>query len=686
MMSDAYSWIRSLFIPNNENVAGDEEQIELSRVPGTIWNAVLRADLTEVQRICREDPSVIFQRGGVGDLPIHCCFLYNSEKHLEIARWIMDTYPESTTAQYEGTEYTGENILHIAIINQDFGSVKELVSRSTSLLHARATGTFFQEGSACAYGEHPLAFAACTNQRHIVRFLLNEGADIECEDSSGNNLLHLLVRHNLPEMYTMIKEEYKKRFKQEAGGSGSNTNSPVKPSTTPSPSPTPTPAAAPKVDLWLRRNVEGLTPFGLAAQHDYAEMFSFLLQETKQTQWTYGPVSCDLYPLTELDLHLSTGEHDGAAESHAGALELIMHAGNVNLLMHPRMVDLVSQKWNKFASRIFTQRFRIVVAYLLVFMLTTIVRQSVRHVGEREMAATEDAKMNGADDAAIAAASAHALASSPSWAAFFYRNIFFVWLLEWMVLFGAGWKGYNEAVEMYRSGLSDYFSSSGSALLENVLSTTFCTCIFLLAMCNMIGSNVEAPLLAMASIAGWSYLFFFLLAFRLTGPMVVMIYQMLLNDVLRFCVIYLVFLAGFAQAFFVLFERSGFGGYVESVQTCFVAMLGDFDVEAFSNTPYVAVSVGLLVVYVVVITILLLNLLIAMMGDTYEKINEAAEMQWHLERARIVFAIENEMSSSEREDPANKYWTMVDGTRFLQVLEVDEDFWNKQEAEREKET
>jgi len=44
----------------------------------------------------------------------------------------------------------------------------------------------------------------------------------------------------------------------------------------------------------------------------------------------------------------------------------------------------------------------------------------------------------------------------------------------------------------------------------------------------------------------------------------------------------------------------------------------------------------------------------------------------HLERARIVFAIENEMSTKERNLPTNKYWTNIDGERYLQVEEVDD--------------
>jgi len=50
---------------------------------------------------------------------------------------------------------------------------------------------------------------------------------------------------------------------------------------------------------------------------------------------------------------------------------------------------------------------------------------------------------------------------------------------------------------------------------------------------------------------------FFVMAFRLTGPFVVMIYEMLFNDVLRFFIIYIVFLAAFSQAFFILFDNNG---------------------------------------------------------------------------------------------------------------------------------
>ncbi|CAF1503535.1 unnamed protein product [Adineta ricciae] len=166
---------------------------------------------------------------------------------------------------------------------------------------------------------------------------------------------------------------------------------------------------------------------------------------------------------------------------------------------------------------------------------------------------------------------------------------------------------------------------------------------------------------------------FFIMALQLTGPFVFMIYKMLSKDILRFCIIYIVFLIGFSQAFFILLNYNGLSGFLTSLKQCFFGMLGDFDLDQYTEATFQYINILLLIVYVVVVSILLLNLLIAMMGDTYGKVIESATQIWHLERARIVSAIENEMSNDERKLEKNKYWTNVDGQRYLQVEEIDKD-------------
>jgi hypothetical protein len=68
------------------------------------------------------------------------------------------------------------------------------------------------------------------------------------------------------------------------------------------------------IPLWKRLNKDGYTPLTLAAKLGQAEMFSFLLEERKITQWSYGPVACVLYPLDQVDLEFQDDENEDEEE------------------------------------------------------------------------------------------------------------------------------------------------------------------------------------------------------------------------------------------------------------------------------------------------------------------------------------------------------------------------------------
>lgn len=107
-------------------------------------------------------------------------------------------------------------------------------------------------------------------------------------DTDGNTILHLLVIHNLPEIYIKFKKHW-----QEVQRTVSDASSEEKVILCPKQKKTP---------LWKYCNKDGLTPLTLAAKLGATDMFSFLLDERKMVQWRYGPVSCVLYPLDEIDL------------------------------------------------------------------------------------------------------------------------------------------------------------------------------------------------------------------------------------------------------------------------------------------------------------------------------------------------------------------------------------------------
>ena len=368
-------------------VPGDNAtQIEALHRAGNIFNAILRADRKAVDALLRANPHVLSQRGPVGELPLHMAFLYNTPAHHVLAFYLMARCPHVILDPYLGTEYTGENILHIAIIQQEPRMVARLVAKEPKLLHARATGHFFQRGQPCYYGEYPLSFACCTGQLEIVEMLIGAGADLEAVDSNGNNVLHLMVVHGRTDMYDILARKWTLINERRSPADK---------------------CAADKV-LWKRRNKEGFTPMTLSAKIGSLEMFSFLLESEKEKQWSYGPVSCYIYPLEQIDMPLALArtpeekahqrkqlamaagspspppDHDDDDDDDDDtddanvprALELIVNEAHLDLLMHPRMIELIKQKWERFASRIFFRRFLTVLLYLALFTATTIHRQT----------------------------------------------------------------------------------------------------------------------------------------------------------------------------------------------------------------------------------------------------------------------------------------------------------------------
>eukprot|EP01121_Diplochlamys_sp_Union-15-3_P013257 TRINITY_DN4088_c0_g1_i5.p1 TRINITY_DN4088_c0_g1~~TRINITY_DN4088_c0_g1_i5.p1 ORF type:complete len:118 (-),score=9.81 TRINITY_DN4088_c0_g1_i5:38-391(-) len=99
-------------------------------------------------------------------------------------------------------------------------------------------------------------------------------------------------------------------------------------------------------------------------------------------------------------------------------------------------------------------------------------------------------------------------------------------------------------------------------------------------------------------------------------------------------------------------------------------MLSGVPLEKFSNTSYPLTTLSLLIVYVLLSTVLMWNMLIAMMGDTFSKVVGDADMQWHLEWARIILSIENELTPEERTSDKYKYWTEIGGQRYLLIQAV----------------
>ena len=175
-----------------------------------------------------------------------------------------------------------------------------------------------------------------------------------------------------------------------------------------------------------------------------------------------------------------------------------------------------------------------------------------------------------------------------------------------------------------------------------------------------------------------------------------------------FVLILLVVLAGFSLSFFVLY-RAGTGiinlpdvvdstGYHQTVEDNvygydtwyssflpgFALMLGAFDLQEFESSGDKDVMAFLFTIFQFFVNIVMLNLLIAIMGDKYAVVQESGDQQYLYAKAQIILEYETRLTREYEWLCCNKHSYGVRGknafrsnkTNFptwLQLLEVKKD-------------
>eukprot|EP01024_Parvocaulis_polyphysoides_P012661 TRINITY_DN14642_c1_g1_i1.p1 TRINITY_DN14642_c1_g1~~TRINITY_DN14642_c1_g1_i1.p1 ORF type:complete len:306 (+),score=1.57 TRINITY_DN14642_c1_g1_i1:121-1038(+) len=188
-------------------------------------------------------------------------------------------------------------------------------------------------------------------------------------------------------------------------------------------------------------------------------------------------------------------------------------------------------------------------------------------------------------------------------------------------------------------------------------------------------------LVAVAMIIIWVRFLYFFVAFKVTGPTVQMIIQILL-DIGFFLMLIIAILIGFGLAFFVLFRsedrvlfqneqvigfsQESFTNFMEmdNQQECVeqlylndnttdiigsmgrqmarlvTMMIGDFNTDCFLESRVNVLSTILFVLFILFLAITLLNLMIAIMNDSYNIIKEKKESRFYKGRAELVDEME----------------------------------------------
>eukprot|EP00736_Rhodelphis_marinus_P012555 Rmarinus@m.20720 len=319
---------------------------------------------------------------------------------------------------------------------------------------------------------------------------------------------------------------------------------------------------------------------------------------------------------SDLPLHTDTSQQEEVRRRRrygASALRCIVHNGSTELILHPVIKRILLEKWAMFGKQAFI---RLLCLSLLAIVLWGVIIQDL---------GTED--RSGQRKSVICVVYA---------------------LLSAMCLFQLGrltrFYFYSARVHGFRVAISNLFSGQGLDLLSMVL-VLLSLVLMHMHMAAEDGSDLPFDSrwvyysASVTSLTMWVNFLKLLAVSRQVGPFVRMIRRMLVDMGVYFvpCIILLL---GFGQAFLVAVGKTSdsdlFNTFSRSVFTLYRVFSGVAPPEMFdhvTNPVYWDVPSILYIVYLAVSTLLLGNLLEALMNNSFRLIYERSEGEWMLEWA-----------------------------------------------------
>ncbi|KAL9826422.1 transient receptor potential cation channel subfamily V member 2-like isoform 2-T2 [Geothlypis trichas] len=506
--------------------------------------------------------------------------------------------------------YRGQTALHIAIEKRSLEMVKLLVENGADV-HARAHGEFFRkkkEGVYFYFGELPLSLAACTNQLDVVDYLLNnphQKARLQEQDTQGNTVLHALV---------MIADDTEENTKFVSSTYVEILKAGVK--------------LDPTCKLEEIVNYDGLNPLQLAAKTGKVEIFRHIIQREIQeppyrhlsrkfTEWTYGPIHVSLYDLSSLD-----------SFEENSVLEILAYSSDTpnryKMVVLEPLNKLLQQKWETFASKRFYFSFASYLSFMIIF---------------------------------TAIAYYQPLRVKPSFPVEFTAGGF-LWVSGLIIiLLGGVYLIFAQSLYLRRRRQSLKTMCSDSCIEILIFIQAFS--LLLSAVLYGASSENYVAVMVFSLLLGWVNTLYYTRGFQRTGIYSVMIQKTIMRDLLRFLLVYMIFLFGFAAALVTLMgdapsvshnkslaplESSGshamYGGLLSVSLELFKITIGMGDLDFQEHARFRYFVMLLLLLFVILTYILLLNMLIALMSETVTDISGYSKSVWKLQRAIAILEIE----------------------------------------------
>ncbi|KAF6087065.1 transient receptor potential cation channel subfamily V member 5 [Phyllostomus discolor] len=559
-----------------------------------LW-AAKNNDLCALKRLLLDGACDLRQRGALGETALHIAALYDN---LEAAMVLMEAAPDLALEPTLYEPFVGQTALHVAILNQNVNLVRALLAHGASI-SARATGSAFRHSphNHVYFGEHPLSFAACVGNEEIVRLLIEHGANIRAQDSLGNTVLHILVfqpnKTSACQMYNLLLSY---------DGRGGRLQ-----------------------PLDLVPNHQGLTPFKLAGVEGNTVMFQHLMQKRKHIQWTCGPLTSTLYDLTEID---SWGEK-------VSFLELVVSSKKREarqILEQTPVKQLVSLKWKRYGRPYFCLLGALYLSYMVCFTVCCVYRPLKFRDGNRT--ASRDITI---------------MEQKPLQEAYVTEQDKIRLVGELVTVVGALIMLFLEIPDIFRVGASRYFGQTVLGGPFHVIIITSASLVLVTMVMRLTDTKGEVVPMSFALVLGWCSVMYFARGFQMLGPFSIMIQKMIFGDLLRFCWLMAVVIMGFASAFYIIFQTQDpsklgeFYDFPTALFSTFELFLTIIDGPANYNVDLPFMYSLTYSAFAIIATLLMLNLFIAMMGDTHWRVAQERDELWRAQVVATTVMLERKM-------------------------------------------
>nr|XP_013809347.1 PREDICTED: transient receptor potential cation channel subfamily V member 2-like isoform X3 [Apteryx mantelli mantelli] len=337
----------------------------------------------------------------------------------------------------------------------------------------------------------------------------------------------------------------------------------------------------------------------------------------KFTEWTYGPIHVSLYDLSSID-----------SFEENSVLEILAYSSDTpnryKMVVLEPLNKLLQHKWETFASKRFYFSFISYLSFMIIF---------------------------------TAIAYYQPLRVKSSFPVEFTAGGF-LWVSGLIIiLLGGIYLIFAQSLYLRRRRQSLKTMCSDSCIEILIFIQAFS--LLLSAVLYGASSENYVAVMVFSLLLGWVNMLYYTRGFQRTGIYSVMIQKTILRDLLRFLLVYMIFLFGFAAALVTLMgeapvvsqnksvaqmEDAGnhamYGGLFSVSLELFKITIGMGDLEFQEHARFKYFAMLLLLLFVILTYILLLNMLIALMSETVTHISDNSKSVWKLQRAIAILEIE----------------------------------------------